>query len=76
MRWRIPIRGDQPTRKTLAQFVRRFHRHFSKVVHDWGRLLVVYKPREGRREIIGQGKFASYIGDLASNKEHLKDFGR
>jgi hypothetical protein len=48
----------------------------SQVVREGLRLLASCHVSEGRRTIAGQGKFCSGVGDLASNKAHLRGFGR
>jgi hypothetical protein len=45
-------------------------------VREGLRLLAACRIRQGRRTIIGMGKFDSGVRDLGSNKEHLKGFGR
>ena len=73
----IQARLDESSQKALTRLVKQLGWSPSKVVREGLRLLAAcHLGRGGRRKIIGQGKFASGIYDLASNKEHLKDFGR
>jgi hypothetical protein len=76
MRSSIQARLDQPSQKRLAQLMKQLGWSPSKVVREGLRLLAACHLRNGSRKIIGQGKFASGIPDLGSNKEHLKGFGR
>ena len=50
----------------LAQLIHRLGWALSKITLRWHR---------AHPKIIGQGGFASGIGDLALNKEHLNGFG-
>lgn len=72
----IQARLDEPSKKMLSELIRRLGWSRSKVVREGLRLLAACHLGNGRRKIIGQGKFASGVGDLASNKEHLRGFGR
>jgi hypothetical protein len=73
----IQARLDESSKKILTELVKQLGWSPSKAVREGLRLLAACHLRKaGRRTIIGQGKFASGISDLASNKEHMKDFGR
>jgi len=72
----IQARLDESSQKTLAQLVKQLGWSPSRVVREGLKLLAACQLGNGRRKIIGQGKFASRIDDLGSNKHHLKDFGR
>ena len=72
----IQARLDQPSQKALAKLVKRLGWSPSKVVREGLRLLAACHVTGGRRTIHGQGKFASGVGDLSSNKKHMKGFGR
>ncbi|HEV2696676.1 MAG TPA: hypothetical protein VGU90_01700 [Terriglobales bacterium] len=76
MRSTIQARLDDTSKKTLAQLMERLGWSPSKVVREGLRLLAACHLGSGKRKIIGQGKFASGISDLASNKQHLEGFGR
>lgn len=72
----IQARLDEPSQKALAKLVKQTGWSPSKVVREGLRLLAATQVTGRKRTIYGQGKFASGIGDLATNKEHMKDFGR
>lgn len=72
----IQARLDQSSKKRLARLVRQLGWSPSQVVREGLRLLAACHLGKERRTFIGQGKFASGINDLASNKEHLRGFGR
>jgi len=72
----IQARLDKETEQALARLVRRLGWSPSRVVREGLRLLAGCYVARGRRTIIGQGKFSSGVGDLASNKLHLRDFGK
>lgn len=72
----IQARLDESSHKALVRLVKRLGWSPSKVVREGLRLLAACHLGGERRQIIGQGKFASGIDDLGSNKEHLEGFGR
>jgi len=77
----IQARLDPASQKALTRLVRQLGWSPSRIVREGLLVLAAChlrkgKQGEGRRQIIGQGKFASGIPDLGSNKAHLKDFGR
>ena len=73
----IQARLDKDTEKALAQLVRRLGWTPSRVVREGVRLLAAcHVPKGKRRTIIGQGEFASGVGDLATNKAHMRGFGK
>jgi hypothetical protein len=76
MRSTIQARLDEPSQKRLEQLVKRLGWSTSRVVREGLRLLAACHITHGKRKIIGQGKFASGVGDLASNKAHLRGFGK
>jgi hypothetical protein len=61
---------DENFRKIAERLVKELGWTPSKVVGEALRILAE------RRRIIGFGKFKSGVSDLASNKAHLKGFGR
>lgn len=75
MKATVQARLDAASERQLRQLVRDLGWSPSKVVREGLKLLAACHPRK-RRKIIGQGKFDSGIPDLATNKEHLKGFGR
>jgi len=76
MRSLIQARLDSESQRTLAELVRQLRWSPSRVVREGLRLLAACHLVDGRRKIVGLGKFRSGISDLAFNKAHLKDFGR
>ena len=48
----------------------------SQIVREGIKSLSVLVRSNGRRKITGQGRFASGVKDLGSNKKHLKSFGK
>ena len=72
----IQARLDKETEQTLTRLVRRLGWTPSRVVREGLRLLAVFYVPKGGRRIVGQGKFPSGAGDLASNKAHLRGFGK
>lgn len=76
MRSVVQARLDDHSRKTLARLVKQLDWSPSKVVREGLRLLAACQPKNGRRPIIGLGKFESDVPDLGSNKAHLRGFGR
>jgi hypothetical protein len=76
MRSIVQARLDDHSRRTLAKLVKQLGWSPSKVVREGMSLLAACHLKNGRRRIIGLGKFASDVPDLGSNKAHLRDFGR
>lgn len=72
----VQTRLDEEHLRLMRQLVRKTGWTPSQVVREGLRLLASFHNGKGKRKIIGQGKFASGIGDLATNKEHMKGFGR
>ena len=76
MKRTIQARLDEESQRKLAQLVNRLGWSPSEVVREGLRVLAACQPGNGRRRIIGQGKFDSGITDLGSNKKHLRGFGK
>ncbi len=72
----IQARLDEASEKTLAKLIKQLGWSQSRVVREGLRLLAACHLRYDRRKIIGEGRFASGIDDLGSNKEHLRGFGK
>jgi len=72
----IQARIDRSAQKALAKLVKQLGWSPSKAVREGLKLLAACHLHKGSRKIIGQGKFASKIPDLGSNKEYLRGFGR
>ena len=71
----IQARLDETSQRVLARLVKQLGWSPSKIVRE-GVRLVAACHLGSKRKLIGQGKFASGIPDLGSNKEHLRGFGR
>jgi len=72
----IQARLDEESQKIMARLVKKTGWTPSQVVREGLRILAACHITGGKRTIIGQGKFSSSIGDLASNKGHLQGFGK
>lgn len=72
----IQARLDGSAQKALAKLVKQLGWSPSKAVREGLKLLAACHLHHGKRKIVGQGKFASGIPDLGSNKGHLRGFGR
>jgi hypothetical protein len=76
MKSTVQARLDADAQQILGRLVRRYGWSPSKVVREGLRLLAASQAPGDPRRIVGQGKFCSGVTDLASNKKHLKGFGR
>ena len=72
----IQARIDEQTEKLLSDLQLRLGWTDSQVVREGIKALSVLSVSLRRRKIVGVGKFASGIPDLASNKKYLEGFGR
>lgn len=72
----IQARLDEESQKIMDKLVKKTGWTPSQVVREGLRILAACHITAGKRTIIGQGKFSSGIGDLASNKVHLQGFGK
>jgi hypothetical protein len=72
----VQARLDEECERIMRRLVRKTGWTPSQVVREGLRVLALCHVNKGRRTIFGQGKFASGVGDLASNKAHLRGFGR
>ena len=74
----VHARLDEETRKVLRRLQRRHGWSDSDIVRLGIRALAEAElPQvDGVQRIHGVGKFSSGVNDLASNKKHLRDFGR
>jgi hypothetical protein len=48
----------------------------SQIVREGIKSLSLLVRKQGKRNIVGLGKFASGVKDLGSNKKHLQGFGK
>ncbi len=76
MKGTVQARLDGGGQRDLARLTRSLGLTPSEVVREALRRMAAAYPSPGRSRIAGMGKFASGIPDLASNKKHLKGFGR
>ena len=72
----VQARLHRRDRETLDTLAKRLGWTPSQVVREGLRLLAICHPVNGRRQVIGSGKFKSGISDLGSNPRHLKGFGK
>ena len=68
-------RLDQATQTALDRVATRLGWSTSKVVREGIHLVEKQHCATPVRRLIGIGVFDSGVGDLATNKEHMKDFG-
>jgi len=72
----VQARLDRETQEALDALVRRLDWSPSRVVRESLRLMAACYGTASQTKVIGVGRYASGIGDLGSNKKHLKGFGR
>jgi len=76
MKATVQARLDRSSQTALERLVRRTGWGPSRVVREGVRLLASCYGVPPAQRVIGVGQFASGLPDLASNKKHLKGFGR
>jgi len=76
MKITVQARLDRRCQVALERLVRRTGWSPSRVVREGVRLLAACHGVPSAKRVIGVGRFASGRSDLASNKKHLRDFGR
>ncbi len=76
MESKIQARLDRRSQIALERLVRRTGWSPSRVVREGVHLLAACYGAPPAKRVIGVGRFESGIPDLASNREHLKGFGR
>jgi dTDP-D-glucose 4,6-dehydratase len=72
----VQARLSRDERSSLAALMKRLGWTPSRAVREGLRLLAACYPGNDERTIIGQGKFASGLQDLGSNKAYLRNFGK
>ncbi|MBI1902087.1 MAG: hypothetical protein HYS13_13375 [Planctomycetia bacterium] len=72
----IQARIDPHTERLLRALARRTGWSDSKVIREGIKALGVLLAPTKRRRIVGIGRFRSGVADLASNRRHLRGFGR
>ena len=76
MKANVEARLDRRSQVALERLVRCLGWSPSRVVREGVRLLAACYGSHSRKRVIGQGRFASGLPDLGSNKKHLRGFGR
>lgn len=72
----IQARLDEESEKLMDQLLKKTGWTPSQIVREGLKVLAACHIARGPRTIRGQARFASHVGDLSSNKAHLRDFGR
>ena len=72
----VQARLDDQTDQILAELRQRTRLSESELIRRGIRALAAQPPSDRGPRVIGVGAFASGVTDLASNKAHLKGFGR
>lgn len=72
----IQARIDAETESLLSQLQLRLGWSDSQIVREGIKALGALSTPARRKKIVGLGKFSSGVTDLASNKRHLKGFGK
>lgn len=72
----IQARIDEETESLLSQLQLRLGWSDSQIVREGIKALGMLSAPTQRKKIVGLGKFSSGVTDLASNKRHLKGFGK
>jgi transposase InsO family protein len=72
----VQARLDEETLHLLTRLRRRTGLTDSELLRRGVRRLARDVGPPPRRRIVGVGKFASNVSDLATNKRYLKEFGR
>ncbi len=72
----IHARVDAETERLVKNLRRQLGWNDSEIVREGIKALAgLVVPKHGR-EIVGSGRFRSGTGDLGSNKQHIREFGR
>jgi hypothetical protein len=72
----IHARLDDDTESLRDALQRQLGWTDSQIVREGIKSLSLLVRKQGKRQIIGLGKFASGVGDLGSNKRHMRGFGK
>ena len=76
MRTTVQARLDRRAQVALERLARRTGWSPSRVVREGVHLLAACYGFPPAKRVIGVGRFASGLPDLASNKKHLRGFGQ
>ena len=72
----VHARLDKDTDSLLGELQKQLGWNDSQIVREGIKALSPLVRKGGKRKIIGQGRYRSGVGDLASNKKHLEGFGK
>lgn len=72
----IHARLDTNTESLRSKLQKQLGWTDSQIVREGIKSLSALVRPNGKRKIFGQGRFASGVKDLGSNKRHLKGFGK
>ena len=72
----IHARLDTDTDAIRSELQKRLGWSDSEIVREGIKALSALVRSSGKRKIVGLGRFESGVADLASNKKHLKGFGK
>ena len=75
MKANVQARLDRRSQVALESLVRHLGWSPSRVVREGVRLLAACYGNPKRKRLIGEGRFASGLPDLGSNKKHLLGHG-
>jgi hypothetical protein len=76
MKTTVQARLDRRAQVALERLARRTGWSPSRVVREGVHLLAACYGVPSAKRVIGVGRFASGLPDLASNKKHLRGFGQ
>ena len=76
MKTSVQARLDRRAQVAFERLVRRTGWSPSRVVREGVHLLAACYGIPSAKRVIGVGRFASGLPDLASNKKHLRGFGQ
>jgi hypothetical protein len=76
MKTTVQARLDRRSQAALERLARRTGWSPSRVVREGVHLLAACYDFPSAKRVIGVGRFASGLPDLASNKKHLRGFGQ
>jgi hypothetical protein len=76
MKTTVQARLDGRSQAALERLARRTGWSPSRVVREGVQLLAACYGFPSAKQVIGVGRFASGLPDLASNKKHLRGFGQ
>jgi hypothetical protein len=72
----IHARLDDDTDSLRNELQKQLGWNDSQIVREGIKSLSALVRRQGKRKIVGLGKFKSSVSDLGSNKKRLRSFGK